>query len=1662
MFSTDGQDPMTAKALEAAIDDVTAHEGDAGDGKWLERIVAENGSDISEWDFAKVEDFESWSGQQEIGIDLVGTRADGELVAIQCKARRKGQNIRAKDIESFLSASDPKKWSERWVVSPNDPAPNAYRKTFADQDPERRVRWVNIRQALEGEVARRNARKIEDDPRTAMQSAAVETTVRKLEGLRGTCHPGWSEDESRGRVIMPCGTGKTRVGYEISRRLAANGLTIVLAPSIGLVRQLRQSWLDLAKAANDPLETLSVCSDSTVANPSELRNREESLAGSDETRIGNEDERDPTEDRGMVRAGELAGRVEKEHEGIRKWLRSPSRTGLRPVVFCTYQSSHHLARALRDTGSRAELLICDEAHRTAGIVKQKRKRRTEAVTRFTICHDGAEMPARTRVYMTATPRTFAVDETQTRQLQVNTMDDEAVFGAECFRLSYRDAVKDGHLCDYRIIAISLDREAHAEADRRALESGSAQTSLEVRKLGFGLAMSGAIPNPDGEGALPIRSAIAFCNRIARSDAMAAELSRKDTGDWLRARAKESSGERKHFKIEHLDASDRTTQREAALGELRRATENAPHALTNVGIFGEGIDTPDLDAVAFIEPRKSPVDVAQNVGRVMRLSAKKEVGYIVVPIEIPAGRQAEAWLESRNDTEGWKELGQVLNALRAHDGRIEDALGKMLHIVAPVPVSKADHLVSIRTTQGVRTFVWNGREGDVEHVVASTKDGKNAFERLERHGEVKPVDDVPILQERTAADYILDDRRPSATKIAPVSAESVWKTGEHGWSTKEPKALLERRLAEETAGSANARTKLRPAEPRKNKTKKQPRHEYAALRLVQAIEGQGTRASAIHATLLRNSGLMVGQERDANMLQRSVTAAADILRNDGLEGPLAAQLQMERLQQGNNAADACTVACVLIMTACIVQARLQEATSLRDAGIGDLKDIAGDSEPANTMLEVWNRILDVDFRPVFGVGRDILTHVTRRERKTAALDAALRRLAADAAEIAETYTSMGMDYAGELFNRVMGNQASDGAYFTRPAAAVLLAELALSCLGQVDWSSAETWDDASVFDPACGSGTLLLAWLHGMRRRAQAAGTSEVNLRKFQRRAVENGLAGLDINPVSLQLAGAQQILADIDAGYHQINLWQMPYGFRNGDNVRTPAGGGTLELLTDSRIVGKIDHSGLQELDLGYRDNTKGMRLRLRSDEPTAHTGMLDDVVEQVVGRRAALSNPPFVTREKLGQKFHSDEQEAVRKRIDGAQDILEQAQPEMVGLTPKKTTTRPLYVGLSLLCIDHERGILGTILPTVGLTGPTGIEERKLLGRRLHIRFVVTGHEHGNVNLSQRTSANESLIIGSREGRGQGLPTLFVSLQRMPRDAREARELAESLIAGEVPLDAIARQVSSERIEAGDWSAAGWADPGLDEAVLAMAKWPGLKRMGDFDDVTMHAPGEGALVQPAGRGKLRPVIYKKGGDGQRRLVARADTELVLREARDGTPGWEEAEDRLWRRWQENYAAHLLICTGQDLQSARVTAVASPAKYIGTTWKPVQGVDSKTAKAWAVWLNSSAGRIQMLKHRGGKRLSWPNWRQNGLSELLMPKPGNWNAINRLASAFDKTSDCDIDRFDAGWTLVRKEWDRAVGDAIDGADWNLLKMWAEMLNREPAVSPKAWRAHRIGQ
>ena len=183
----------------------------------------------------------------------------------------------------------------------------------------------------------------------------------------------------------------------------------------------------------------------------------------------------------------------------------------------------------------------------------------------------------------------------------------------------------------------------------------------------------------------------------------------------------------------------------------------------------------------------------------------------------------------------------------------------------------------------------------------------------------------------------------------------------------------------------------------------------------------------------------------------------------------------------------------------------------------------------------------DFRPVLEPALEAI-YAIEETGKAAGLQRALHHLAAEAERIAETYADMGADHAGPLFNRVMGNQASDGAYFTRPIAASLAARLTLDVCGAPDWSDPDVWRTHKIVDLASGSGTLLAAMLSDMKRRATERGADTETLTSLQKIAVEDTIKGLDINPVSLQLAASQLTAGNQRVSYRRMGLHLMPTG----------------------------------------------------------------------------------------------------------------------------------------------------------------------------------------------------------------------------------------------------------------------------------------------------------------------------------------------------------------------------------------------------------------------------------------------------------------------------------------------------------------------------------------
>ena len=278
------------------------------------------------------------------------------------------------------------------------------------------------------------------------------------------------------------------------------------------------------------------------------------------------------------------------------------------------------------------------------------------------------------------------------------MDDEEIFGVELYRKSYVEAVDNKWLADYRIIAVGVNgADVYDVAYRLAQDTESKgrnrlTTPHFLRGLAFALAMGGATQS-EHTGNVPINSCIAFMNTVDKSKNMAKDLQQPFVREWLHQWLNNySSGqEAAGYSLEHLDATSNVSQRENGKRQLAAATKEQPHGIINVGIFGEGTDSPSLSAVAFLEPRKSPIDVIQAVGRAMRTAEGKEMGYIICPIVFPPNADAESWLSNSSPEEGWQELGQILLALRAHDQRIEENLSGAVAVVSSQGSRKGPYL-----------------------------------------------------------------------------------------------------------------------------------------------------------------------------------------------------------------------------------------------------------------------------------------------------------------------------------------------------------------------------------------------------------------------------------------------------------------------------------------------------------------------------------------------------------------------------------------------------------------------------------------------------------------------------------------------------------------------------------------------------------------------------------------------------------------------------------------------------------------------------------------------------------------------------------------------------------------------------------------------------------
>jgi superfamily II DNA or RNA helicase len=452
--------------------------------------------------------------------------------------------------------------------------------------------------------------------------------------------------EERGRLIMPCATGKSLTAFWIAEALKAKTI-VVAVPSLSLIKQTVTDWTREFLAKGQKPDWVCVCSDESVGNL----------------------ERDEF-------VGDVYGTGLPTHTDPQAIVEELQASGKKKIVFTTYQSSNRLAEAARLAGITFDLVICDEAHRTVGVQDR---------TFATLLRNG-KLKARRRLFMTATERRVNGSNGD----KVFSMDNnEDVYGKRFFNMTFKEAIDQDLISDYKILTyLVTDADVRRTIARnRLLNLGPDLTEAQAREVATGIALKRIFKK------YGITHALSFHSSIRRADRF------REQQDLLNHMGPKSENY-------HISSNDSAGKRKLRMDEFRAS----PRALmTNARCLQEGIDIPAIDCVVFADAKRSSVDIVQATGRAMRKSPGKKCGYILVPIVVPPRMQFNEFAATTAFKQVARILGtlsvsdtRIVDEFRAlYYGHISQ--GKIIKVEGTVPIGM--RMSFGKFADAIRTRLW---------------------------------------------------------------------------------------------------------------------------------------------------------------------------------------------------------------------------------------------------------------------------------------------------------------------------------------------------------------------------------------------------------------------------------------------------------------------------------------------------------------------------------------------------------------------------------------------------------------------------------------------------------------------------------------------------------------------------------------------------------------------------------------------------------------------------------------------------------------------------------------------------------------------------------------------------------------------------------------------
>ena len=584
--------------------------------------------------------------------------------------------------------------------------------------------------------------------------------------------------------------------------------------------------------------------------------------------------------------------------------------------------------------------------------------------------------------------------------------------------------------------------------------------------------------------------------------------------------------------------------------------------------------------------------------------------------------------------------------------------------------------------------------------------------------------------------------------------------------------------------------------------------------------------------------------------------------------------------------------------------------------------------------------------------------------------------------------------------------------------MLLASLAIR-EQDADWSDPNSVAALRICDPACGTGTLLMAAAERIRDLRNAAGRTDPDDEEaLGLLLVEDVLWGYDVNLTATHMAASTLGMLSPTTRFHRMNIHRTLLGVFDG-----------------IPYLGSLDFLSGQARLAAWPSATQ----QVESQQGTAEPPPTMDLV---------IMNPPFTRDSLRHDQFSSSDEQAIKRR---EKEVME-GQPYREAARLSGSANAFMVLGDKIL--REDGGTISVVLPTVMATNPAAFHTRRYLAQRFHIDTIVSSHDPGRIFFSENTSIGEVLLICRRwNGEGPKPPTRVVNLARNPATPMESLDTAARIehSGGEVRADAegfTVQMVPPDRIEQGDWLAVNFLSPFLVEAYRTLretnpARVPTV-RLSQLADVgpagqrIRDAFTHSDMPTQSGR---RALWYHKT-DVTQSMQAQTDVYIEPKESK------RHLADRYWEQRSQLLLPHRLW-----LPLARASAVMLPERAVGSIWTPCRPQDPRINKALCLYLNSTPGLLSLLGARDNRKPSYPSFSLDTLRSLPIPNFADLGDAERelLSSWFDRLQNETLQPFpQMPDDAVRQQIDEAVTHAL-GLDTEWVATIRRELAREPSVT-----------